>query len=193
MMGFVPAIRLQKSAGSHATWSCRCICDILVWQNHHVKGILCHVKWPWSIVNAIQARPTTEIYDMSGKHWLNTISLLSGGAVRRNSLRCATFGPPTVSCVLAPARTCLRQAPPTSRGRGLATPAVPHHLTDDMSIKRTSILKKRCKKTSLFSPFHIIETNGVKSGRFLHRLSDTRIRSSVRARFLRDACPRRAR
>ena len=55
--------------------------------------------------------------------------LLSGGAVRRNSLRCAPFGPPTVSCVLAPARTCLRQAPPTFRGRGLATSAVPHHLT----------------------------------------------------------------
>ena len=60
--------------------------------------------------------------------------LLSGGAVRRNSLRCAPFGPPTVSCVLAPARTCLRQAPPTSRGRGLATSAVLYHLTDDMSI-----------------------------------------------------------
>ena len=158
-----------------------------------MKGILCHVKWPWSIVNAIQARPTTETYDMAGKHWLNTISLLSGGAVRRNSLRCAPFGPPTVSCVLAPARTCLRQAPPTSRDRGLATSAVLHHLTDDMSIKRTFFLEKRCKKTSLFSQFHIIETNGVKSGRFLHRLSDTRLRSSVRARFLRDASPRRAR
>ena len=56
--------------------------------------------------------------------------LSSCGAVRRNSLRCAPFGPPTVSCVLAPARTCLRQAPPTSRGRGLATSAVPHHLAD---------------------------------------------------------------
>ena len=121
----------------YATWSCRCICGILVWQNHHVKGILCHVKWLWSIVNTIQARPTTEIYDMAGKHWLNTISLLSCGAVRRNSLRCAPFGPPTVSCVLAPARTCLRQAPPTSRGRGLATSAVLRHLTDDMSMKKT--------------------------------------------------------
>ena len=60
--------------------------------------------------------------------------LSSCGAVRRNSLRCAPFGPPTVSCVLAPARTCLRQAPPTSRGRGLATSAVLYHLTDDMSI-----------------------------------------------------------
>ena len=143
-------------------------------------------------VNVIQARPTTETYDMAGKHWLNTISLLSDGAVRRNSLRCAPFGPPTVSCVLAPARTCLRQAPPTSRGRGLATSAVPHHLTDDMAIK-TFTLEKRCKKTPFFTPIQKIETNGVKSGRFLHRLSDTRIRSSVRARFLRDACPRRAR
>ena len=119
--------------------------------------------------------------------------LSSGGAVRRNSLRCAPFGPPTVSCVLAPARTCLRQAPPTFRGHGLATSAVLHHLTDDMSIKRTFFLEKRCKKTSLFSPFQKIETNGVKSGRFLHRWSDTRLRSSVRARFLRDASPRRAR
>ena len=148
---------------------------------------------PGAFVNVIQAWPTTEIHDMSGKHLPVIISLLSGGAVRRNSLRCAQFGPPTVSCVLAPARTCLRQAPPTSRGRGPATSAVPHHLTDDMSIKRTSILDKRCKKTSLFSPFHIIQTNGVKSGRFLHRLSDTRLRSSFRARFLRDASPRRAR
>ena len=76
MMGFVPAIRLQKSAGGHATWSCRCICDILVWQNHHVKGILCHVKCHWGNVNVIQAWPTTETYDMAGKHWLNTISFV---------------------------------------------------------------------------------------------------------------------
>ena len=87
---------------------------------------------------------------------LTQYRLSQGGAVRRNSLRCAPFGPPTVSCVLAPARTCLRQAPPTSRGRGLATSAVPHRLTDDMSIKRTFILEKRCKKTSLFSPFQKI-------------------------------------
>ena len=137
---------------------------------------------PGAFVNVIQAWTTTEIYadghvawpnteiqDMAGKHWLNTISLLSCGAVRRNSLRCAPFGPPTVSCVLAPARTCLRQAPPTFRGRGLATSAVPHHLTDDMAIK-TFTAEKRCKKTSFFSPFQKIQTNGVKSGRFLHRL-----------------------
>ena len=137
MMGFVPAIRLQKSAGGHATWSCRCVCGILVWQNHHVKGIICHVKWPWSIVNAIQAWTTTEIYDTAGKLCQSRYRLLSCGAVRRNSLRCAPFGPPTVSCVLAPARTCLRQAPPTSRGRGLATSAVLHHLADDMATKGT--------------------------------------------------------
>ena len=107
---------------------------------------------------------------MSGKLCQSRYRLLSGGAVRRSSLRCAPFGPPTVSCVLAPARTCLRQAPPTFRGRGLATSAVPPHLTDDMAIKRTFFLEKRCKKTSFFSPFQKIQTNGVKSGRFLHRL-----------------------
>ena len=94
----------------------------------------------------------TEIYGMSGSISLTRHLLLSGGAVRRNSLRCAPFGPPTVSCVLAPARTCLRQAPPTSRGRGLATSAVLHHLSDDMSIKAFN-LGKRCKKTPLFTPF----------------------------------------
>ena len=106
-------------------------------------------------VNAIQAWQTAEIYDKAGKHWLNTTSLLSGGAARRNSLRCAPFDPPTVSCVLAPARTCLRQAPPTFRGRGLATSAVPHHMTDDMAMK-VFALEKRCKKTSFFTPFHQI-------------------------------------
>ena len=70
--------------------------------------------------------------------------LSSGGTVRRSSLRCAPFGPPTVSCVLAPARTCLRQAPPTSRGRGLATSAVPHHLTDSLKYCQSGykIIKK---------------------------------------------------
>ena len=56
---------------------------------------------------------------------LTRYRLSSRGAVRRSSLRCAPFGPPTVSCVLAPARTCLRQAPPTSRGRKL--PAIFTH------------------------------------------------------------------
>ena len=89
-------------------------------------------------------RVATEIHDMSGKHLPVIISLLSGGTVRRNSLRCAPFGPPTVSCVLAPARTCLRQAPPTSRGRGLATSAVPHHLTDSLKYCQSGykIIKK---------------------------------------------------
>ena len=112
--------------------------------------------------------------------------LSSGGAVRRNSLRCATFGPPTVSCVLAPVRTCLRQAPPTSRGRGLATPAVPHHLTDDMAMK-TFTTEKRCKKTSLFSPFQKIQTNGVKTGRFLHRMVRSRgCRGKLQGKFYTD-------
>ena len=52
-----------------------------------------------------------------GKHLIHKQS-------RRNSLRAASFGPPTVSFVLAIARTCIRQAPPTFRGRGLATSAV---------------------------------------------------------------------
>ena len=157
-----------------------------------MMGFVSARRWQNSAGGHI-AWPTTEIHDMAGKRCQSRYRLLSGGAVRRNSLRCAPFGPPTVSCVLAPARTCLRQAPPTFRGRGLATSAVPLRLTDDMSMKRTSIIEKRCKKTSLFSPFHKIQTNGVKSGRFLHRWSDTRLRSSIRARFLRDASPRRAR
>ena len=51
------------------------------------------------------------------------------GMPRRNSLRFAPFGPPTVSCVLAVARTCIRQAPPTSRGRGVATSAAARRLS----------------------------------------------------------------
>ena len=53
----------------------------------------------------------------------------TAGQPRRNSLRVAPFGPPTVSCVLAAARTCIRQAPPTSRGRGLATSTVATRLS----------------------------------------------------------------
>ncbi len=147
-----------------------CLCHIVMTEPPHKRYSL-HVKCHWG--NVIQAWPITEIHDMSGEHLPVIISLLSGGTIRRNSLRCAPFGPPTVSCVLAPARTCLRQAPPTSRGRGLATSAVPHHLTDDMAIK-TFTAGKRCKKTSLFSPFQKIQTNGVKSGRFLHRLVRSR-------------------
>ena len=81
--------------------------------------------------------------------------LSSGGAVRRNSLRCAPFGPPTVSCVLAPARTCLRQAPPTSRGRGLATSAVPHHLPGDMHVKAFA-LENGVRKRHFLPPFQKI-------------------------------------
>ena len=38
----------------------------------------CEIPWAGHV-----AWPTTETYDMAGKHWLNRISLLSGGAVRR--------------------------------------------------------------------------------------------------------------
>ena len=48
-----------------------------------------------------------------------------------------------------------------------------HHLPDDMQVK-AFFLEKRCKKTSFFSPFQKIQTNGVKSGRFLHRLVRSR-------------------
>ena len=85
--------------------------------------------------------------------------LSSGGTVRRNSLRCAPFGPPTVSCVLAPARTCLRQAPPTSRGRGLATSAVPHHLTDDMAMK-TFTTENGVRKRHYFHHFRKFKQTG---------------------------------
>ena len=30
-----------------------------------MKVNLCHVKWPWGIVNVIQSWPITKIYDMS--------------------------------------------------------------------------------------------------------------------------------
>lgn len=30
-----------------------------------MKDNLCHVKWPWGIVNVIQSWPITKIYDMS--------------------------------------------------------------------------------------------------------------------------------
>ena len=131
-------------------------------------------KIPWVAMSRGQPRKYMTWQENIG---LTRYRLLSGGAVRRNSLRCAPFGPPTVSCVLAPARTCLRQAPPTSRGRGLATSAVPHHLPDDMQVNAFT-LEKRCKKTSFFTPFQKIEQNGVKSGRFLHRLLDTRLRKA---------------
>ena len=74
MMGFVPVRRWQNSAGGHATWPLRCACVTLLWQNHYIKGTLCHVKCHWG--NVIQAWPTTEIYDMSGKHLPVTASFI---------------------------------------------------------------------------------------------------------------------
>ena len=152
-----------------------------------MKYLLCHVKWFWGLSMSYRRGKSRKSMTCQGSICRSQHSLLSGGAERRSSLRCAPFGPPTVSCVLAPARTCLRQAPPTFRGRGLATSAVPPHLTDDMSIKRTSLLEKWCKKTSLFSPFHIIQTNGVKSGRFLHRMVRSRgCRGKLQGKFYTD-------
>ncbi len=133
--------------------------------------------------HVIQAWTTTEIHDMSGKLCRSQHRLSSGGAVRRNSLRCAPFGPPTVSCVLAPARTCLRQAPPTSRGRGLATSAVPHHLADDMSMKRNGVRKRH------YTNQEKRENGGVQAGLYTDR-SDSRLRYADRAR--RGACGKHA-
>ena len=47
-------------------------------------------------------------------------------------------------------------------------------------------LGKRCKKTSFFTPFSQFELNGVKSGRFLHRLFATGYESST---YTRNAMP----
>lgn len=45
-----------------------------------MKDNLCHVKWPWGIVNVIQSWPITKIYDMSimaiGK-WCEKTSFVS--------------------------------------------------------------------------------------------------------------------
>ena len=60
-----------------------------------------------------------------------------------NSLRFAAFGPPTVSCVLADARTCIPQVPPTSRGRGLATSP---HSGSLQAAQRGHIVYKNIKK-----------------------------------------------
>ena len=81
--------------------------------------------------------------------------LLSGGTVRRNSLRCAPFNSPTVSCVLAPARTCLRQAPPTSRGRGLATSAVADCLSGYTSSLSFSSFEVLMEAMMLFMAFFV--------------------------------------
>ena len=88
------------------------------------------------------------LYDMSGIICWSRYRSLSGNAVRRNSLRCAPFGPPTVSCVLAPARTCLRQAP-----SHFPRPWVGH-------VRRTAPPDGR----------HVDEENGVRKRHFLPRL-----------------------
>ena len=68
--GIRPGRMIVKFRG----WPCRCVCGILVWQNHHIKGTLCHVKCHWG--NVIQAWPNTEIHDMSGKHLPITASFI---------------------------------------------------------------------------------------------------------------------
>ena len=87
----------------------------------------------------------------------------TGSPSRRNSLRVASFGPPTVSCVLATARTCIRQAPPTSRGRGVATSAVADRMSGYASSLSFSSFEVLMKATMLFSPLSklsIIATGG---------------------------------
>ena len=74
----------------------------------------------------------------------------TGSPSRRNSLRVASFGPPTVSCVLAAARTCIRQAPPTSRGRGVATSAVADRLSGYASSLSFSSFEVLMKAIMLF-------------------------------------------
>ena len=166
---------IVNSAGDYATWPCRCVCVYIgVAEPPYERHPLPRQMALGNIVNVIQVcQPrkymTCQLIIGQLRH-----RMLSGGAVRRNSLRSAPFGPPTVSCVLAPARTCLRQAPPTSRGRGLATSAVSHHLADDTSIKAFT-RGKRCKKTSFFTPFLKFCTNCVKTGLFLYRWFATRL------------------
>ncbi len=77
----------------------------------------------------------------------------TGSPSRRNSLRVASFGPPTVSCVLATARTCIRQAPPTSRGRGLATSAVADRLSSYASSLPFSSFEGLMEAMTLFMAF----------------------------------------
>ena len=90
---------------------------------------------------------------MSGIICWSRYRSLSGNAVRRNSLRCAPFGPPTVSCVLAPARTCLRQAGTSHFPR----PWVGH-------VRRTAPPDGR----------HVDEENGVRKRHFLPRFRKLR-------------------
>jgi len=163
--GVVPTegIRPGQMIVKFCWWPRDMATQICLW--HIVMAESLHKRYPLprqmalGNVNAIQAWQTTEIYDMAGKLCQSRYRLLSDGAVRRSSLRCATFGPPTVSCVLAPARTCLRQAPPTSRGRGLATSAVPHHLPDDMQVKSFA-LKNGVRKRHFFHRFRKFKQTG---------------------------------
>ena len=53
----IDAGEYENSVVGHATWPCRCMRCIVVWQNHHPKGPLCHLKWPCAAVNAISAWP----------------------------------------------------------------------------------------------------------------------------------------
>ena len=70
----------------------------------------------------------------------------TGSQSRRNSLRAASFGPPTVSFVLAIARTCIRQAPPTFRGRGLAMSAGAELLPGAVDLLRKVLVYDERKK-----------------------------------------------
>ena len=141
LLEFVSARRLQNSAG----WIRDMVTQMRLW---HI-GVAEPPCEPRQIdlehlsMSYRRGRPRKSMA-YQGSIGLTQHRLSSGDAVRRSSLRCAPFGPPTVSCVLAPARTCLRQAPPTSRGRGLATSAVPHHLTDSLKYCQSGykIIKK---------------------------------------------------
>ena len=94
---------------------------------------------------------TTEIYDMPVNHWPVTTSYVVRWCSTAELTPLRSVRPSCRRQVLAPARTCLRQVPPTSRGRGLATSAVMHHLADDMSIKAFT-RGKRCKISPFFLP-----------------------------------------
>ena len=65
---------------------------------------------------------------------------------------------------LSPAGTSHFPRPWVGHVRRTAPPGRRHVDEEDLHPE------KRCKKTSFFSPLLKIQTNGVKSGRFLHRL-----------------------
>ena len=85
------------------------------------RGGFVHVGWSPLIIVEFYVVITDTIAGFAASH--RPYATSAARQPRRNSLRFAPFGPPTVSCVLAAARTCIRQAPPTSRGRGPATSA----------------------------------------------------------------------